>query len=140
MGDDAGGGGQAMSLRSGVEVSPKSSRLYRSDPAARIDLDPAHLGEVDHHSPLAQCGTGDAVTTAADRHRQALPLRIRQAGDSSCGVAAPQYQRRPPVDGVVPQTPSGFVARGFGPDLGAVDLMPRQHGLRRRGYAAKYLP
>ena len=100
--DDPAGGGEPVLVRGAVDLAPGAPAADAHGPRARVDVDPADRGEVDHEAVVDGAEPGAVVPAAADRDGEvALPRVRQQAGD----VVRPRGlgdERRPAVDhGVV---------------------------------------
>ena len=63
--DDPAGRDETRSLRRRVEVSPGRAALCARDPRVGVDLDPSHVGEVDHEPALTDAVSGWVVPASA---------------------------------------------------------------------------
>ena len=73
-------------------------------PPADVDLDAAHRREVDDHPAVAGAQPGHAVSAASHREWNPRGPRQRHGRDDVLGRTAPRDQRRPGVDGAVPDS------------------------------------
>ena len=111
---DSAGRDETRSLRGRVEVSPGRAALCSRDPRVGVDLDPSHVGEVDHEPALTNAVSGWVVTASA--HGDLEPMRageVESGGDVS-GSPAARDQRRPAVDERVEADARRVVARVLG--------------------------
>ena len=69
--DDAAGHREAEELRLAVDVAPGRAALGPHRLRRGIDVDAAHLREVDHEAAVVDGVAGDVVAAAFDRQQQA---------------------------------------------------------------------
>ncbi len=91
-----------------VELAPQDAALGPHGPGVGVDLDPLHLGQVDHHRVIGDRAAGDVVAAAPDADVE--PFRTGEAqGRRGVGRGpAAHDDGRPAVDQPVVD-PSGLV-------------------------------
>ena len=99
----AGGGGQAVGLGGGGDVTRGGAALNGGDLQPRTHDDPPHLGEVDDQAAVSQRPPGPVIATTPHRKRKTVPSgREHRGGHLSRGLR-PRDQRRHPFHGTVPE-------------------------------------
>src|SRR5262249_911690 len=93
---------QAEGLGLVINVAPCGAAFGPHDAARSIDAHAAAQAHIDHQAAIAERVTGDVVTAAPDRQRQAVLAREVYAGNDVGIAAHPGKQRRPPRDHSVP--------------------------------------
>ena len=100
--DDAAGHREAEQLGLTIEVSPGRAALHTDGLRIRVDVDTAHLREVEHDSAVVDGVAGDVVPSGLDREHEALLAReVDRVDDVGC-TAALHDQRRAPIDQRIP--------------------------------------
>jgi hypothetical protein len=125
---DAAGGRQTVCLGLVVDVAPQGTALDEGRALDRIDRDGAHRRQVDHDPAVAHCGTGDAVTSAANGDLEiAIAAKTHRCGHIG-GAAAAGDQPRSSVDGAVPHGSGLVVVVVVGDDHLAPEPWNLHHG------------
>ena len=136
---DAAGGRLPVDAGGPVVLVPGDATLGPGPPAARVDVDAAHQGQVDHQPAVGHGATGHVVAAAPHRDLQAAVAAevhgVTHVGD---GVAAGD-QPRSLVDQAVVHGPRHVVAGIAGSDQRAVErssqLVRHRHAHRRNPLA-----
>ena len=89
---------------------PEHASLGGGGPLVGIDLDPLHLGEVDHHPAVRHGAAGDVVAAAADRDLEPFAARERERRHDVARLPAADDHRRPAVDEAVVDAAGRVVA------------------------------
>ena len=110
-----------MELRLRVHVAEKAAGLSARHALGRIDPDAAHERHVEHQPALAHGQSGDVVSAAFDRQRNAVLTRGVDARDDVGHAEAPDDQRRTPIDHRVPDRARLVESRIAGPQEGPPD-------------------
>ena len=109
------------------------SRLGPRRPLVLVDVDPSHVGEVEHDPALGNAVAGAAVTAAADRQLQARLARVR---DDACNVGSigdTHDHRRTAIEPTREHGSGAVIAGVIRPDHPSVDR--RAEILERDGAA-----
>jgi len=109
--DDPAGHGESEELRLPIRLAPGRASLCPHRLRRRIDVDAAHLREIDHQAAVVDCVAGDVVAAALDRDEQVLLAREGDGVDDIGCAAALHDQRRSTVDQPVPERAGIVVAR-----------------------------
>ena len=80
-----------------VEILPQRAAPASCRPCPAVDPHLTHQTQVDHDAAVADAETRDAVTTTADRHRQACFAGELDRGDYVGEVERPRHDRRATV-------------------------------------------
>ena len=107
--DRAPGDGQAVRPGRLVDVAPARAALCPGRRRRRVDVDPAHPGQVDHQAALGHRPAGDVVPAAAHRDLQPGLTGVAHRGRDVLGVRAAGDQRGPAVDQPVVHPAGGVV-------------------------------
>src|SRR3954454_6083893 len=118
----AGGDGGAVSLRRGVELTPRQAAAGADRPGGGVDVYGLDAAQVDAESALDDLGAGDALATAVYRDLQLLLSRIAHGGGDVGSRAAPGDDGRPAVDHRVEHGARGVVRRVVWCDDGAGEV------------------
>ena len=111
MADDADRADEAVRLRGDVELAEERAAVRAGDPGPRIDLDAAHLRQVDDEAAVRALEPGGGVATGLDRD---LEVVLASEGDRRGDLLAstrPGDDRRPPIVDRVPETARLVVGR-----------------------------
>ena len=100
-GEDAARDGQAERVRGVVDVAQQGAALHADEPLVGVDVDGAHVAEVDHERVGPDAQAGGVVSSAADGERQAPLPREVDGGDHVGDVDAARDQARATVDAAV---------------------------------------
>ena len=96
--------------RGGVDVEPLGATLGAGEPTLRVDLDRAHVPQVDDEGIVRHAVPGDAVAAAADSDRQPGGTRRADCGDHVGSRPALHDDRRAAIDHAVERQPRLVVA------------------------------
>jgi hypothetical protein len=114
---------ETVPLSGRVEILPERSSTTARRPRLRIDDDLAHQTQIDDETSVADAMTGDAVTTAADGHRQIRLAREPDGRDDIIDIQRSHDQFRVPLDHSVERGPRNVeVAVGRSYDRSAMSL------------------
>ena len=108
--DDPARHGEPEELRLPVAVAPGRAALRPHRLRRRVDVDAAHLRQVDDEAAVVHRVAGDVVTAALDREEQVLLAGEVDGVDDVRGPGALHDQRRPAVDQPVPDRAGIVVA------------------------------
>jgi hypothetical protein len=115
MADDPGRDGQPEALGGPVQLAQQDPAGGPGRAGRRVDPDRLEQRQVDHQPAVDDRMPGHGVAATPDRHRQLLlPGETDRLGHV-VGPGAAADQRRPPVDGPVPDPPGLLVALLPGP-------------------------
>ena len=109
--DRPAGDRESMLGRRVVELAPQDAALRAKGLRGRIDVDPLHLGEVDHDAAVRDSTAGDVVAAAANGHLEPCLTGDREGGDDVGRSMRPNDHRRPFVDEPVVDGADCVVAR-----------------------------
>lgn len=126
---------QSMRLSSGIEITPQSARLDPRHLRFRINLHPTQGRKVDHDAVVAQRRPRDIVASATNRDWQTLLAGKGQSASRVGATGALGDERRPTIDGAVPNSPGGIIVGVPGFDQATSE--PGQP--RRRKHAASFV-
>ena len=96
--DDPSGRDEAVGLRRRVEVEPGRAAARARDPRLGVDLDRAHLREVDHEPVVENAVPGRIVAASTHGDLEPVRLREREGGCDVVGHEAPGDHRGATVD------------------------------------------
>jgi hypothetical protein len=102
VGDDARRDREPKGLGLAIHLPQQHSSLGPGRARLRIDPDPLHLPEIDHHPRVADRQAGIAVAAASKRDQKPLLPRESHSRDYVGDAGAARDQCRPPVDRAVP--------------------------------------
>ena len=100
-GDGAARYGQPVRGCSVVQLGPKHAPFGGGSPLVGIDVDPFHLSEVDHHSAVRHCSSGDVVPAAPDRDLEPFATRQSEGRHHVARLPAAHDHGRSAVDEAV---------------------------------------
>ena len=101
------GGGKPVTLAGRVEVFPERAALAGRSSRLGIDTHLAHQPQVDHQAAVTDAVSGDSVSSAAHRDREARSDRIAHSRDDVLDVERPHDELRPSLDHAVERRPRG---------------------------------
>ncbi len=110
-GIDAERRGQAQCLRLVVEIAQRGARADPGHTVPGIDMDAAQLRQVHHQPVVADGAAGDVVPAAAHGNRQAMIAREIDGLHDVRRTGALHNDRRPAVDGGIPDGTRDVVSR-----------------------------
>ena len=110
-GDHAHRGRQAEGLRFAVEFADGEAGFGSHSARGRIDTNTLHGRKIDHEPVVTDRLAGDAVTTAAHRHRKAVLAGKVDAGDHVRRAGASRDDRGAPIDDPVEDDARCIVSR-----------------------------
>jgi hypothetical protein len=84
--------------------------------AFTVDVDRLHRRQVDDDAVVADGVARDVVPAAPHGEREPALAREAKRGRDVLGAAAARYERRPPIDGAIPDPPRTLVRRVIGSD------------------------
>src|SRR5215203_3720155 len=140
-GDDAARDRQTEKLRLMVDVAPDGPALYSHRASIGVDVDAAHIREVDDQSAVIDGVAGDIVSAAPDGQKEPMLPREVDARDDVGGAGAARDQGRAAVDQAVADGACLVIVRIFGRQQWAAEMAPElldyrltQHSLGRRSH------
>ena len=110
--DDAARHGEPEQLGLPVEVAPRCAALHADGLRVGVDVDTAHLRQVEHDPGVVDGVAGDVVPSGLDREDEPLLAReVDRVDDVGC-TAALHDQRGTPIDQRIPDR-ACFVIAGI---------------------------
>jgi hypothetical protein len=114
-------GGQAMGRDRLGELDRREAWLGPGDPRVGVDVQTAHVGEVEDEPAVDRAMAGHAVTPATHGELELVVTREEDGEGDVAGVGSPNNRKRPGVDGGLMDVAGGFVLVITRPDETAVD-------------------
>ena len=108
--DDPDRAHEAMRLRGDVELAEEGAAVRAGDPGPRIDLDAAHVREVDDEAAVAAGQPACGVTAGLDRDLEVVLAREGDRRRDLLRVPRASDDRRPPIMDRVPEAARLVVA------------------------------
>ena len=87
--DDPARGGEPVLVGGAVDLAPRAAAADADGAGARVDVDPADRGEVDHDAVVDRAEPGAVVPAAADREREARLAGVRRCSRATSSAPAP---------------------------------------------------